>query len=347
VNQALATALDDALRQLGDELPADWRRIVMIKNDGPIPLPAHPVVGDAARGFNLLLLSAEGEPAYYVRCRDASDAMAAREAEVLRQLSESPAIRIHLPEAAGTRADGIQVLATRYMNGDLLAHLLRRMSHDEWRDAVLALTELATDVGNAGRMSIPELTRADPFDFWQEAEASLALLPMSSGQLAATAAALQAAGTAPRFPQHGDLWPGNVIRERGVWRLLDFDLFGRVDAPLFDACHLTFTSTEYLLSGGHGLDVPWIKRLEGHDILGRGGREILRRNALAQGLSGGQAVGAVVYYLVEATARLVRKGAHSDVWRGPLAEAAAAADLLKAGGDAREIFFPELMRERV
>lgn len=344
MNEALATALDEALHRLGDELPSDWRRIVMIKNDGPIPLPRHPVVGDAARGFNLLLLSADGEPAYYVRCRDASDAMAAREADVLRQLAESPAIRVHLPEAAGTQADGIQVLATRYMKGELLAHLLRRMSHDEWRDSVLALTELATDVGRAGRLSIPDLTRTDPFDFWQEGEEALALLPMSSGQLAASAAALRAGGTAPRFPQHGDLWPGNVIRERGVWRLLDFDLFGRVDAPLFDACHLTFTSTEYLLSGGHGLDVPWVNRLEGHDIVGRGGREILRRNAVAQGLSADQAVGALVYYLVEATARLMRKGAQSDVWRGPLAEAAAVADLLRSGTDVRGILFPELLR---
>ena len=87
--------------------------------------------------------------------------------------------------------------------------------------------------------------------------------------------------------------------------------------------------------------------LEGHDIVGRGGRQILRQNAVAQGLSAGQALGALVYYLIEATARLLRKGAHSDVWRGPLAEAAAAADVLRGGGDAREIFFPELMRERV
>ena len=347
MNRALEAALGDALRQLGDEIPPDWRRIVMIKNDGPIPLPRHPVVGDAGRGFNLLLLSADGNPAYYVRCRDAGDTIAAREAEVLRRLAQSPAIGIHLPEAAGTRADGIQVLATRYMDGELFAHLLRKVTHDEWRDAVLALTELVTDIGRAGQASIPDLIRPEPFDFWSQGEAPLALLPMSSGQLEACAAALRAAGTAPRFPQHGDLWPGNVIRQRGIWRLLDFDLFGRVDAPLFDACHLTFTSTEYLLSGGHGLDVPWVRLLEGHDIVGRGGRQILRQNAVAQGLSAGQALGALVYYLIEATARLLRKGAHSDVWRGPLAEAAAAADVLRGGGDAREIFFPELMRERV
>lgn len=340
------TALDEALRQLGDELPSDWRRIVMIKNDGPIPVPQHEVVGDAARGFNLLLLSETGDPAYYVRCRDAGDTMAAREADVLRRLSESSVIRDNLPESAGTRADGIQVLATRYMDGQLLAHLLRKMSHDEWRDAVLALTELAHSIGRAGQAAIPGLTRAEPFDFWREGEESLALLPMSSAQIAATGAALRDAGTAPRFPQHGDLWPGNIIREKGVWRLLDFDLFGRVDAPLFDACHLTFTSTEYLLSGGHGLDTPWVKQLEGHDILGRGGREILRRNAAALGLSAGQAVGALLYYLVEATARLLRKGAQPDVWRGPLAEAAAAADLLKSGADVREVLFPELMRGR-
>jgi len=344
VNQALATALDAALHQLGDALPSDWRRIVMIKNDGPIPVPRHDVIGDAARGFNLLVLSDAGEPAYYVRCRDSRDTTAAREAEVLRRLSESPDIRPHLPESAGIRADGIQVLATRYMDGQLFAHLLRKMSQDEWRDAVLELTALATAIGRVGQAGLPELARAEPFDFWREGEESLALLPMSSEQIAATAAALRAGGTAPPFPQHGDLWPGNVIREKGVWRLLDFDLFGRVEAPLFDACHLTFTSTEYLLSGGHGLDTPWIRHLEGHDILGRGGREVLRQNAVAQGLSADQAVGGLVYYLVEATARLLRKGAQPDVWRGPLTETAAAADLLRSGADVRKVLFPELLR---
>lgn len=344
MNLALATALDEALRQLGDELPSDWRRIVMIKNDGPIPVPQHAVVGDAARGFNLLLLSAAGEPAYYVRCRDAGDTVAAREAEVLRRLCESPAIRAHLPESAGMSADGIQVLATRYLDGKLFAHLLRKMSREEWRDAVLELTELVTAVGRVAQTSLPDLASPEPFDFWREGEPSLALLPMSTAQTAATAAALRAAGSAPRFPQHGDLWPGNIIRKDGIWRLLDFDLFGRVDAPLFDACHLTFTSTEYLLSGGHGLDTPWINHLQGHDLLGRGGREILGRNAAAHGLSADQALGAVVYYLVEATARLLRKGAQSEVWRGPLAEAAAAADLLRSGSDLRQILFPELMR---
>lgn len=344
MNQALATALDAALHQLGDALPSDWRRIVMIKNDGPIPVPRHDVIGDAARGFNLLVLSDAGEPAYYVRCRDSRDTTAAREAEVLRRLSESPDIRPHLPESAGIRADGIQVLATRYMDGQLFAHLLRKMSQDEWRDAVLELTALATAIGRVGQAGLPELARAEPFDFWREGEESLALLPMSSEQIAATAAALRAGGTAPPFPQHGDLWPGNVIREKGVWRLLDFDLFGRVEAPLFDACHLTFTSTEYLLSGGHGLDTPWIRHLEGHDILGRGGREVLRQNAVAQGLSADQAVGGLVYYLVEATARLLRKGAQPDVWRGPLTETAAAADLLRSGADVRKVLFPELLR---
>ena len=221
------------------------------------------------------------------------------------------------------------------------------MSPAEWRASILALTRLACDVGHAGRACLPELVRAEAFDFFREGEAPLATLPLGGAQRAALAEALRAAGTAPTFPQHGDLWPGNVIRERETWRLLDFDLFGRVDAPLFDACHLTFTSTDYLLSGGHGLDIPWVLRLQGHDDLGRGGREILRQNAVAQGLSADQALGGLLYYLVEATARLLRKGAQSDVWGAPLAEAAAMADGLRGGGDPREIFFPELMRDRV
>lgn len=343
MNEALATALNEALHRLGDALPDDWRRIVMVKNEGPIPVPAHPVTGDAGRGFNLLLLSRRGDPTWYVRCRDADDVAATREADLLSRLSQSPDIAGHIPEAASGRSDGLQVLATRYLDGVLLAHLLRGMREPEWREALFALTDLVTSVGQAAKRTIPGFADSAPFVFRAEAATPLGRLARSGltgEQSAALDEVLARAGSAERFPQHGDLWPGNIIRERGAWRLLDFELFGQVEAPLFDVCHLTFTSTEYLLTGGHGFDRRWISYIQASSPLGEGTRAVLRRSAEAHRLQPRQAVGALVFYLVEVTDRLRQRGAAPAVWSPLLAEVVAVADLVRAGASLERAFFP-------
>ncbi|HEX6645073.1 MAG TPA: hypothetical protein VF037_10355 [Gemmatimonadales bacterium] len=348
MNRALAAALDDALRRLGDSLPADWRRIVMVKNDGPIPVPPHPVDGDPARGFNLLLLSEAGDPAYYVRCRDAADAVAAREIEVLRILADAPALRPHLLEAAGSRSGGIQVLATRYVDGPLLARLVQGMPVPEWQATLEELIDLTSDVGRVARERLPDAGSAAPFDFAAASRDGLKRLAdrgLGAARSEALARVLDAAGTAARFPQHGDLWPGNVIRDGSVWRLLDFEHFGLVDAPLFDACHLTFTGTEYLLTGGHGLDQPWVSQVHAGTPVGRASRNVLVHAARRLGLAPEAAAGALVHYLVEGTDRLMRRGAMEEVWQFPFREVTALAELIERGSDPEQVFFEELVRD--
>src|SRR5881397_3247923 len=44
-----------------------------------------------------------------------------------------------------------------------------------------------------------------------------------------------------RSPQHGDLWPSNVVHSGGSWWLLDFEVFGEVQVPLYDVCHFVRT----------------------------------------------------------------------------------------------------------
>ena len=342
MNVALAQALGVAVGALGDTLPADWRRIVMIKNDGPIPVPVRPLVGDPDRGFNLLLLSESGQPVHYVRCRDATDAVATREAEILQRLSEAPDVRAHIPESASSRADGIQVLASRYMQGRLLAHVLRGMPAARWREALFELTDLAMSIGAAAEQRVPGLRNPAPFVFLTEAEeplGSLAASGLAQQDAEALARLLAHAGSVARFPQHGDLWPGNVIRDGAVWRLLDFELFGRVEAPLFDACHLTYTSTEYLLTGGRGFGGSWIAHLRNERPVGLAARAVLRRSADAHGLAPREAIGALIYCFVEMSDRLRRRGAQASVWQVPLAELGAIAGMIRDGADLEAAFF--------
>jgi hypothetical protein len=332
------------LRQLGDALPSDWRRVVMVKNDGPIPVPDHPVEGDPGRGFNLLLLSAEGAPAYYVRCRDADDAIARRETELLRVLGECEEVRAHLPETAGGRADGIQVMAARYIDGPLLSRLAQQFTAEQWEAAMIELVEVAFAIGHAGIGRVPGWAGATPFDFVAESEEALGRLVaggLGAERAEALRAALRVGGTAARFPQHGDLWPGNVVRNGAVWRLLDFEQFGLVDAPLFDACHLAFTATEYHLNGGHGMERPWATLIREGTPIGRSSRTVLAHAARRYGLSRESAGAALVHYLIEGTDRLIRRGALQTVWEVPFQELMAAGDLAVRGAPPGEVYFQE------
>ena len=38
----------------------------------------------------------------------------------------------------------------------------------------------------------------------------------------------------PVIPQHGDLFPGNMLSDRGHWRVLDWESFGNIDLPFYD-----------------------------------------------------------------------------------------------------------------
>src|SRR5207253_6463326 len=66
-------------------------------------------------------------------------------------------------------------------------------------------------------------------------------LPNESLHLLATAA--DAAPAVLMRPQHGDLWPANLIqRDDGGWWVLDFEMYGRIRVPLHDVFHLVRTS---------------------------------------------------------------------------------------------------------
>jgi len=348
VNGHLATAIGQALEKLGDPLPDDWRRIVMVKNDGPVPIPSSPVPGDPTRGFNLLILSEGGAPTHYVRCRDRSDPALLREGELLRSLAALDDFRPHLPECAAGSSGSVQVLATRFMSGRNFSHAVRGMPPERWRESLFQLTELVTRLGRAAGEGIVALRSTERLVLADEAAPYLAalgdgFLPMAG--IEQLDGILKAAGEVHRFPQHGDLWPGNIMLDHDTWRLLDFDSFGQVQVPLFDACHLTMTSMEYLLTGGNGYPRPWLTYLERRDELGEGAIAVLHHNAEAHGFSRQQAMGAVIFYLVELAARLTRRRAEPAISGIPLQELAMIADLTAAGARVDSIIFPGLAND--
>src|SRR5205085_9630516 len=65
---------------------------------------------------------------------------------------------------------------------------------------------------------------------------------VSSERRAALRRALVRGGCLPGRLQHGDLWPGNILRHEDSWWLLDYELFAQIRVPLYDAFHLLRTS---------------------------------------------------------------------------------------------------------
>src|SRR5439155_45094 len=131
----------------------------------------------------------------------------------------------------------------------------------------------------------------------------------------------------PRLLQHGDLWPANILWHQGSWRLLDFESFGRVQVPLYDVHHFVRTCGSLRRPRSEATG-GWLDRLASRDREAALCRETIRREAGELGLNAAQALGVLLYYLVDITAQFRLRGVPRSFW-GPLAlEVQRAADTL-------------------
>ena len=119
-------------------------------------------------------------------------------------------------------------------------------------------------------------------------------------------AAAAAAGDVPAVPQHGDLWERNLLLANGRMWAIDFEAYGDVLVPLYDALHLMFT-TGWSRAGASasGLD-----RLRGPDAEAHGCRTLLNDRAAADGLAPEHLDGILLFYLARMAAEL--RARHGD-----------------------------------
>jgi hypothetical protein len=151
-------------------------------------------------------------------------------------------------------------------------------------------------------------------------------------------------GAAPFRPlvQHGDLWPRNVIHDGVAWWLLDFEYVGDTLLPMYDAFQLLRTCVLLRLSGGGAREEPnWYESMARGDALARAVRDLIRHAAARIGIDGEQAMVRLVNYLVEVSARLLRRRVPLKFRRSFVLEVEKVATTLQRGGDLKVVFWPE------
>ncbi len=312
MNRLLTELLTAAVAKIGTRGAGRWEHVTLVNSVGPVPLTEAARSGwQGDRGFNLLLDSGPGRPAYFGKCRDASDAGFARETELLERLSESPAGRAVLPPACGVRIGRARLQLSVYLTGTPLRRLLRTLSDRRWEHALDEVVLAADALSRAARDVFPDLvTNGDGLSLGAEGAAALRTLASAGAGPEVTETLQRILDAAPVIasrPQHGDLWASNVLRTRRGWILLDLEFFGMVRVPLYDAAQLVKTTSQDRTTPPDPWDAPktpWSALLLNDTAEARVGRRVLAKAAAAAALPPAASVGCVLFYLTDATARL-------------------------------------------
>lgn len=302
------------------EIP--WERIVLTSSRGSLIDATLPEYADPAeRGFQFLVLSPSGAPTHHCKCCQARpEGGFHRRAEVLALLERDPRARPHLTRATTVRNERIELHITEYIDAPPLDRLVGRLGMDRaWPrlarvlDAAAALSWSFMEAQGKSaveRVSLPDIAAAS----LDEA----ADLGVPSATLASLRGGLAEAGRVPRVPQHGDLWPANIlVSPDGEVRLLDLDRFGLIDAPLYDVFHLLRTLGDLTPPRG---TATWLEGVLGSGPSGARARGIVAREARRWGLDPSSVGGSLLFYLLHVAVRLHRRGG----WTRFLAELPAA-----------------------
>jgi len=326
----------------GDTLrPIRWTQTLILQNYGAIP----PAVGKRGfyvwnRGFNLLLLGRSGVPLYFCKCRPAADHNLGRETAVLRALNRDPELSGVAPRTRGARSDELQLQVSEFVPGRPYAFSVPRLGESQWAASMRDILSVARRVSTRAAALLPDFLAGPGPVVLHEVAApcltELASAGMGEDQQRVLDAAIRRAGTLPRLLQHGDLWPANILWHGGAWRLLDFESFGRVQVPLYDVHHFVRTcwSLRRRRSEATG---GWLDRLASPDREATLCRETIRREAGELGLNAAQALGVLLYYLVDIAAQFRMRGVPRSFWEPLALEARRAADTLKAGASLEKL----------
>lgn len=339
----MSTALIDLLAASGAPTPRGsiaWNRVLLVNNVGAVP--GDQVAGDLEenRGFNLVILDDDGAPMLFCKCRPTSAELRHRMAFTAR-LSRVPALADIVPLTWSAHTETIDAEVSRYVRGDLLERDISSMSSEGLSSVLAEIIDAAATVSRHAARIEPgllqgppdvELTRAAPW-------IGDALLDAGLDERAwrTLESALARAGRVPRALQHGDLWPRNVLFSNGGWHILDYEQYGSVQVPLYDALHLVRTAwdarPEQRNHGG-----AWLDELTATSVEGAVYRATLRRAAESAGLTPGQAAGALVYYVADVLGRMQRRRPRPPYATPFLLEARRLAEWIDDGGQLENVF---------
>jgi len=319
-----------------------WQRVVMVHNWGMLPAEQlHEGDVMATRGFNALVLDRSGVPTHFCKCRPPTKAWI-RQTALYARMSRVPALRRIIPRARDVSSRDLHMSITTYVPGRLLASRVPWMRRTTLGATLREILEqMETIAQYADAIDLEEDSHVD-----LAANAAWAFDAIPSSLLAAEKAAVlratvAAAGRLRRVPQHGDLWPMNVLRYDGRWLLLDFEIFGRIQVPLYDAFHLVRSCWAmrqgWLQRTVHRMRNPAASRWAPNWIAClRSSSSDPYRHTLAwararHGLTNTEAVGALAFYLIDVAARMYLRRLPMEYVEPYLRDLGVLAECLAAG----------------
>jgi hypothetical protein len=312
-----------------------WDQTLIFKNVGGIPAVGRPR-GDFPwnRGFDLFCLDARGRPTHFCKCRERENELARVETELLEKICAEPDLAGLVPATRGLTEGGLQVQVSAYLEHQPYSEVLTRWPEADWLESMQAILEgahrisaradgLRPGLAAGGPTFALDVAAAESLDYLK---AQRLLTPEVCGQLTAL---FGACGRMRRWPQHGDLWHGNVLVVEGAYRIVDFETYGRVQVPLFDAFHLLRTTRDLRPPSGQGSPwLTWKDRLSKDAGFRRAVNAIIPSLGREQGLTGAQAVAVFFFYVMDIAAWFHQRIKDHPFARPFVAELAVLPDLL-------------------
>lgn len=316
--------------------PSLWARAVMLHAVGLLPPP--PVLPNASTeaGFHLLLLDEGGNVVHRVKCRAADDAWFKRECETLSTLRDDPALAGLVPQVATAASRHLRIHVSRELPGESHLTAIRKQGISDWQGTVEQVLANVHKIGERAKHALPWLQQSSPtMSLARVLEYRLEQLggqDIDGASIAALRAAVDGVSV-PSHPQHGDLWPGNIIQDgHGHWCVIDYETFGQVEFPLYDAYHLVWSSRH--ATGRRG---TWPWKASQESAWQKARNNVLEAEVRRYGLSDRQAGALRLAFMVELTAHRMRPGAPSAYSSGLRAGLRQLAQRLVSGLDVAEL----------
>jgi hypothetical protein len=335
MNQALKDSLAAARLTAGDgELP-DWSRIILLQNLAGVPTTrqlTNTYIGSL--GFNFMILGSDGRPSHFCKCRPLANARLRHELAVLTTLGADQRTRQTVPRTWGVKSEELQLLISEYIQGTSFDRSVVNLSAARWVDSMTEILDVESRVAKTVAHVLPE--RVEGSVSLREAASPCLSYLASAGLLEADAVnaldqALRLGGRVEAHPQHGDLWPQNIVESRGSWWLLDFEAFGDVVVPLYDAWHLLRTCSDLRRHSARkqgSTPELWIDRLAGRGDESAASWHTISVAAREHGLDSKQIVAGLVFYVSHIATEFHKRGGPRWYWNPHIREARRLANAL-------------------
>lgn len=321
------------VRESGCEEPLDWRSVLVVNSmTRPRMMGKRPQL--LSTGCNFLVLNKQGQPCWFGKCRVRNDPELARETRVIRKLRSDVRLAKLIPVTASGNSERLAILTSQFIPGvtlkDEIGQLRPRLLRRAVADCLQAGYELSVRGQAIADLRVPEGSRidlreeaAEPLRYLERLGTHRRVVEVLRDHMVSPGLIM------PSAIQHGDLWPGNVIRkDRELW-LVDFELFGLVHVPFYDTLHFVRACIDLAIPP-RGRQLSWLERITSDDPKVAVLREELALALERQEASQISLMGALTYYVVNFFVSLHRRGAPRSFWDPYLQDVNTLAEMLHA-----------------